>query len=141
MFGNPETTSGGNALKFYASVRLDIRRIAAIKNGTDVSGNRTKIKIVKNKVAPPFKEVEIDIIFGKGIDIVGDIIDLAVSFGLIKKGGAWFTYGENRYQGRDQLHKSIEGDVDTYNKIKKEVLSLMETGEVLVDNSVSEEIV
>ncbi len=103
MFGNPETTTGGNALKFYASVRLDIRRIAALKEGTDVVGNRTKVKVVKSKVAPPFKEVEFDIMYNEGISKVGDILDLAVNNGIVKKSGAWLTYGEDRFQGREQM--------------------------------------
>ncbi len=103
MFGNPETTTGGNALKFYASVRLDIRRIAALKEGTDVVGNRTKVKVVKSKVAPPFKEVEFDIMYNEGISRIGDILDLAVNNGIIKKSGAWLTYGEDRFQGREQM--------------------------------------
>ncbi|OGV02467.1 MAG: recombinase RecA, partial [Ignavibacteria bacterium RIFOXYB2_FULL_36_7] len=103
MFGNPETTTGGNALKFYASLRLDIRRIAAIKDGTDVVGNRTKVKIVKSKVAPPFKEVEFDILYNEGISKTGDLIDLAANLGILKKSGSWFTYNEDRFQGREQL--------------------------------------
>jgi recombination protein RecA len=105
MFGSPETTTGGKALKFYASIRMDIRRIAAIKDGTDVIGNRTKVKIVKNKVAPPFKEVEFDIIYNEGISKLGDLVDLAVNKEIIKKAGAWFSYGENRMQGRDGVKK------------------------------------
>ncbi|MEJ2507727.1 MAG: DNA recombination/repair protein RecA, partial [Ignavibacteriaceae bacterium] len=100
MFGNPETTTGGNALKFYASLRIDIRRIAAIKDGDQVIGNRTKVKIVKSKVAPPFKQVEFDILYNEGISKTGDLIDLGVDRGIIKKSGAWFTYGEDRFQGR-----------------------------------------
>jgi recombination protein RecA len=107
MFGNPETTTGGNALKFYASVRLDIRRIAAIKEGNDVIGNRTKVKVVKSKVAPPFKEVEFDILYNEGISKAGDVIDLGVNNGIIKKSGAWFTYGEDRFQGREQLRQKL----------------------------------
>jgi recombination protein RecA len=107
VFGNPETTTGGNALKFYASVRLDIRRIAAIKEGNDVIGNRTKVKVVKSKVAPPFKEVEFDILYNEGISKAGDIIDLGVNNGLIKKSGAWFTYGEDRFQGREQMRQKL----------------------------------
>lgn len=121
MFGNPETTTGGKALKFYASVRMDIRKIAAIKEGTDVIGNRTKVKIVKNKVAPPFKEVEFDIIYNEGISKTGDIIDLAVNKEIVKKGGAWFTYGDLRVQGRDGLKKVLMDDSALLEKLTNEV--------------------
>lgn len=121
MFGNPETTTGGNALKFYASVRLDIRRIAQIKDGGDVIGNRTKVKVVKSKVAPPFKEVEFDILYNEGISKTGDVLDLAVNFGVVKKGGAWFTYGEDRFQGREQFRQKLIEIPEMYEAIKKEV--------------------
>ncbi len=121
MFGNPETTTGGNALKFYASVRIDIRRIAAIKDGDQVVGNRTKVKIVKSKVAPPFKQVEFDILYNEGISKTGDLIDLGVTHGLIKKSGAWFTYGEDRFQGREGFRlKLLEMD-DMRKKLETEV--------------------
>ena len=110
MFGSPETTTGGKALKFYASIRMDIRRIAAIKDGTEVIGNRTKVKIVKNKVAPPFKEVEFDIMYNEGISKLGDLVDLAVNKEIIKKAGAWFQYGENRMQGREGVKKLLTDD-------------------------------
>ena len=121
MFGNPETTTGGNALKFYASVRLDIRRIAAIKEGADVIGNRTRVKIVKSKVAPPFKEVEFDILYNEGISKSGDLLDLAANFGIIKKSGAWFTYDEDRFQGREQFRQKMIELPEMYAKIEKEV--------------------
>jgi len=121
MFGNPETTTGGNALKFYASVRLDIRRIAAIKDGTDVIGNRTKVKIVKSKVAPPFKEVEFDILYNEGISKTGDLIDLAVNLNIIKKSGAWFSYEEDRFQGREQFRQKLLEFPEMFNKINLEL--------------------
>jgi len=121
MFGNPETTTGGNALKFYASVRLDIRRIAAIKDGQNVIGNRTKVKIVKSKVAPPFKEVEFDIIYNEGISKAGEIIDLASEKNLLNKSGSWFTYKENRYQGRDQLKAKMLEDPELFGSLEKDV--------------------
>ncbi|HMS64353.1 MAG TPA: recombinase RecA [Ignavibacteria bacterium] len=121
MFGSPETTTGGKALKFYASVRMDIRRIAAIKEGTDVIGNRTKVKIVKNKMAPPFKEVEFDIIYNEGISKLGDLVDLAVNKEIIKKAGAWFQYGENRMQGREGVKKLLTEDKELLKKLFKEV--------------------
>ena len=121
MFGNPETTTGGNALKFYASLRLDIRRIAAIKDGTDVVGNRTKVKIVKSKVAPPFKEVEFDILYNEGISKTGDLLDLAVNLGIIKKSGAWFTFDEERYQGREQFRQKLVENPDLNSKLGNEV--------------------
>ncbi|OGU66110.1 MAG: recombinase RecA [Stygiobacter sp. RIFOXYC12_FULL_38_8] len=121
MFGNPETTTGGNALKFYASLRLDIRRIAAIKDGANVIGNRTKVKIAKSKVAPPFKEVEFDILYNEGISKAGDIIDLATSRDILKKSGAWFTYKEDRFQGRDQLRQKMIEDENLFSSLERDV--------------------
>ncbi len=123
MFGNPETTTGGNALKFYASVRLDIRRIAALKDGQNVIGNRTKVKIVKSKVAPPFKEVEFDILYNEGISKAGDIIDLATERNILLKSGSWFTYKDNRYQGRDQLKQKMLEDTELFTLLENEVKS------------------
>lgn len=122
MFGSPETTTGGNALKFYASVRLDIRRIQAIKDGDRNIGNKVRVKVVKNKVAPPFRQVEFDLMFGKGISKVGEIVDLGVEKDIIKKSGSWFSYGEIKLgQGRDavkqllldndELMKDLEGQI------------------------------
>ncbi len=109
MFGNPETTTGGNALKFYASVRMDVRRIEALKDGTNVIGNRTKVKIVKNKVAPPFREAQFDILYNEGISKLGDLIDTAVELNVIQKSGAWFSYGPERIgQGRDAVKKYLQ---------------------------------
>ncbi len=121
MFGNPETTTGGNALKFYASLRLDIRRIAAIKDGTDVVGNRTKVKIVKSKVAPPFKEVEFDILYNEGISKSGDLLDMSTNLGIVKKSGAWFTFDEDRFQGREQFRQKLMEDSEMYKKLENQV--------------------
>ncbi len=121
MFGNPETTTGGNALKFYASLRMDIRRVAQIKEGTEVVGNRTKIKIVKSKVAAPFKEVEFDILYNEGISKTGDLIDLGVDTGIIKKGGSWFTFGEDRFQGREQFRQKLLEFPDMFDRLAIEV--------------------
>ncbi|MFO7827174.1 MAG: recombinase RecA, partial [Bacteroidales bacterium] len=109
MFGNPETTTGGNALKFYATVRIDIRRIGQIKDGEDVSGNRTRVKIVKNKLAPPFKKAEFDIVYGEGISKVGEIVDLSVELNVVKKSGSWFSYGETKLgQGREAVKQLLK---------------------------------
>ncbi len=121
MFGNPETTTGGNALKFYASVRLDIRRIAAIKDRDEVVGNRTKVKVVKNKIAPPFKQVEFDIMYNEGISKTGDLIDLGVQYGIIKKSGSWFTYKEDRYQGREQFRTFLKENSEITAQLENEV--------------------
>ena len=128
MFGNPETTTGGNALKFYASVRLDIRRISQIKDSDEVSGNRVKVKIVKNKVAPPFRSAEFDVMFGEGISKNGEIIDLGVDFGIIKKAGSWFSYGDTKLgQGRDAVKQLLSDNPELAEeleiKIKAEVTS------------------
>ncbi len=114
IYGNPETTTGGNALKFYASVRIDIRRKEVLKDGQDIVGNRVRAKIVKNKVSPPFKEVEFDIMYNEGISKVGDVLDMAIEHGLIQKSGSWFTLGEERVQGRDQLKKMLTENPETF---------------------------
>jgi recombination protein RecA len=123
MFGNPETTSGGNALKFYSSVRLDIRRIGAISEGENVTGSRVRVKVVKNKTAPPFKKTEFDILYGEGISREGDLIDLAVEAEIIRKSGAWFSYGEDRLgQGRENVRIFLKENADLREKIEKQVL-------------------
>jgi recombination protein RecA len=126
MFGNPETTTGGNALKFYASVRLDIRRIGQIKDGDDINGNRTKVKVVKNKVAPPFKVVEFDIMYGKGISKSGEIIDLGVELNVIQKSGSWFSYNGNKLgQGRDAVKQLIEDNPEMMDEMEKKIKELV----------------
>ena len=122
MYGNPETTTGGNALKFYASVRIDIRRIEAIKNGTEIIGNRTRAKIVKNKVAPPFKEAVFDIMYGEGISKWGELVDMAVQLDIIQKSGSWFSIGEERIgQGRDNARKYLMENPETAQRIEAQV--------------------
>jgi recombination protein RecA len=123
MFGNPETTTGGNALKFYSSVRLDIRRIAAIKQGQDVIGSRTKVRVVKNKVAPPFREVEFDLIYGEGISREGDVLDLAVEKNIVEKSGTWYTYRDKRIgQGRENAKVFLKENPKMQEEMEKEIL-------------------
>ena len=122
MFGNPETTTGGNALKFYSSVRLDIRRIGAIKNGEDVTGNRTRVKVVKNKVAPPFRKIEFDIMFGKGISRSGEVLDKAVDLDVVNKSGSWFNYGDTKLgQGRDAVKQMIADNPELSQEIETKI--------------------
>jgi recombination protein RecA len=123
MFGNPETTTGGNALKFYASVRLDIRRIGQIKEAADdITGNRVKVKVVKNKVAPPFKVVEFDIMYGRGISKSGEIVDLGVELNVIQKSGSWFSYSGNKLgQGRDAVKQLIEDNPELMDELEKKI--------------------
>src|SRR4030042_858887 len=123
MFGNPETTTGGNALKFYASIRLDIRRIASIKQGQDIIGSRTKVRVVKNKVAPPFKEVEFDLIYGEGISREGDVLDVAVDKNIVEKSGTWYTYGGQRIgQGRENAKQFLKENSKILEQMEKELL-------------------
>ena len=123
MFGNPETTTGGNALKFYASVRVDIRKIGQLKDGEDVQGNHTRVKIVKNKIAPPFRKAEFDIIFGEGISKTGEIIDLGVELNIIKKSGSWFSYGETKLgQGRESVKVLLKDNPELAEEIEKKII-------------------
>ncbi|WP_460593652.1 recombinase RecA [Geomonas sp. Red276] len=124
MFGNPETTTGGNALKFYASVRMDIRKIAALKQGNDMIGSRTRVKVVKNKVAPPFKEVEFDILYGEGISKEGDVLDLAVERNVVEKSGAWFSYGKERIgQGRENSRLFLKEHPEITEEIRQKLIA------------------
>ncbi len=131
VYGNPETTTGGNALKFYSSVRLDIRRVSIIKDGENQIGTRTRVKVVKNKVAPPFKRAEFDIMFGEGISKVGEILDIAVEYGILKKAGSWYSYGESKIgQGRDAVKTYLIANEDICAEIEAKVRELMLNGTV-----------
>jgi recombination protein RecA len=128
MFGNPETTTGGNALKFYASVRIDIRRIGAIKDGEDVLGNRTRVKVVKNKVAPPFKVVEFDILYGQGVSKAGEVLDLAVDLEIVKKSGSWFSYnGSKLGQGRDGVRDMLKDNPELLSELEEKIKAAVAT--------------
>jgi len=134
MFGNPETTTGGNALKFYASIRLDIRRNAQIKDGDEIIGNRTKVKVAKNKVAPPFRVVEFDIMYGKGISRVGEVLDIAVDNNIVQKSGSWFSYdGTKLGQGRDSVKSLLEDNPELIADIEAKILAKINQGETVVE--------
>ena len=139
MFGNPETTTGGNALKFYASVRLDVRRVGAIKNGEDVTGNRTAVKVVKNKMAPPFTKVEFDLMYGEGISEEGDILDLAVTANMVEKSGSWFSYkGERLGQGRDQAKEFLKANPAVKTELRSSILAKNGIGAMLLTNDMND---
>ena len=124
MFGNPETTTGGNALKFYASVRLDIRRVTQLKDGDSVVGNQVRVKVVKNKVAPPFRKAEFDIMFGEGISKSGEIVDLGVEYGILKKSGSWFSYGDTRLaQGRDATKQLMMDNPELAEELEQKIMA------------------
>ena len=130
MFGNPETTTGGNALKFYASVRIDVRKVTQLKDGEDPTGNRTRVKIVKNKMAPPFRKAEFDIVFGEGISRIGEIVDLGVEFDIIKKSGSWFSYGESKLaQGREAVKKLLMDNPELCEEIEGKIRETMKNME------------
>ena len=130
MFGNPETTTGGNALKFYASIRIDIRKGTQIKDGDEVIGNQTKVKVVKNKVAPPFRKAEFDIMFGEGISRTGEIVDLGVDFGIVKKSGSWFSYGETKLaQGRDATKQLLADNPELAEELEAKIFEAMKNKE------------
>jgi recombination protein RecA len=138
MFGNPETTTGGNALKFYSSIRIDIRRATQLKEGEDIIGNRVKVKVVKNKVAPPFRKAEFDIMYGEGISKVGEIIDLGVDLNILKKSGSWFSYGETKLgQGRDAIKSLILDNPELMEELEEKIKNALVTpngqAEVLQD--------
>lgn len=130
MFGNPETTTGGNALKFYSSVRLDIRKIGPIKDGEDILGNHTRVKVVKNKVAPPFRKAEFDIMYGEGISISGEIVDLGVEYNIIKKSGSWFSYGDSKLgQGRETVRQLVMDNPELADEIRQKIVAAMNGSE------------
>jgi recombination protein RecA len=128
MFGNPETTTGGNALKFYASVRLDIRRSTQLKDGDNVIGNRTRVKVVKNKVAPPFRKAEFDIMYGQGVSKVGEIVDLGVEYGVVKKSGSWFSYGDTKLgQGRDAVKRLLSDNIELAEELETKIVEQIQS--------------
>lgn len=128
MFGNPETTTGGNALKFYASVRIDVRRTTQLKDGEEALGNRTRVKVVKNKMAPPFKKAEFDIVYGEGISRAGEIVDLGVEYNIISKSGSWFSYGDQKLaQGREATKQLIKDNVELAEEIEAKLRDALKT--------------
>lgn len=140
MFGNPETTTGGRALKFYASVRIDVRKGEPLKNGNEIIGNHVKTKVVKNKVAPPFRVAEFDILYGKGISKAGELIDMGIALGVLKKSGAWINYGDQRIgQGRDNARRTLETDRALAEKIEEKVRALAADSEAVIEESGEEE--
>jgi recombination protein RecA len=141
MFGNPETTTGGNALKFYASVRLDVRRVGAIKNGEEVVGSRTAVKVVKNKMAPPFTKTEFDLMYNQGISEEGDILDLAVTANMVDKSGAWFSYnGERMGQGRDQAKEFLKANPQAKEELRQKLFAANGIGQLLMTQPIAEEV-
>lgn len=139
MFGSPETTTGGNALKFYASVRLDIRRVGSIKQGEEAIGNRTRVKVVKNKLAPPFRQVEFDILYGKGVNQEGELIDIGVELGLVRKSGSWFAYGDERIgQGRDKAMTYITDHPELREKLRMEIMNRGEAAVTVIAGASAE---
>lgn len=129
MFGNPETTTGGNALKFYSSVRMDIRRISQIKKGEEITGNRTRVKVVKNKMAPPFRQAEFDIMYNKGISLTGDVLDLGVKHELIEKSGPWFSYDGQKFSGRESMRQHLEENTEKLDALMKQVTEISQKEE------------
>ena len=139
FFGSPETTSGGKALKFYSSVRLDIRRIETLKEGTEAVGNRTRVKVVKNKMAPPFKQAEFDILYGSGISREGSLIDLGVEHDVVKKSGAWYTYdGDQLGQGKENARRYLIDNADLTEKLEQQILSMLGIGTSGISDGSSE---
>ena len=139
MFGSPETTTGGNALKFYSSIRMDIRRVGSLKSGEETIGNRTRVKVVKNKLAPPFRQVEFDILYGKGINLEGELIDLGVELGIVRKSGSWFAYGDERIgQGRDKAMQYLNDRPELREKLRTEILNRGDAAVTVVASSSAE---
>jgi len=140
MFGNPETTTGGNALKFYSSVRLDIRRIGAIKDKEDILGNRTRVKVVKNKMAPPFRKAEFDIMYGEGISKLGEIIDLGVDLDILNKSGSWYSYGDTKLgQGRESVKELLRDNPELAEEIEAKIRGMIVDSEILQDTPTTED--